>query len=517
MHRLSHGFCVVAVGCWVAFAQCNMNDQSSCPVTANTPDVGPYLAYLNTALQTINTISMRTPRPKIPLVMSVMPASNVWMQNQPTCDPAKPGNCTWDDLTGINNYSDILIAGGANVLSSNVWITPLKESAEYQSLCGASGGVTGADICLAPSQASSAPSTSCADTATTTGGSGMGIAFPAPISGSHCQKSLAVLDQWIQHLAAKGLKLRIRPKPDPAMVSICPITSAANAVSYVECMAPLEVAAIKRWGPYLDSMSIVHEPRGGLAGALGFNVPVSTVDTLIQDVSNAVRGFNTTITLGADLSGASYTATDMGGGSNFLAAWTTTDKNYLNYVGGDVYSGSCDVTRYPVELLDATGNAVMNGSPGWAYAFKQVAAAGLHTRISESARTVWCTCAGGTGCADGNSGENNAIWGCGDITWQSSGAETAWRTAFITWAQSLPAIDSVHIYNAQPVVAHTTDHTNDNCQNPLWPSLIMTSPPMLADKLMDQVGMDSAASVGGQAVATWGKVAVTGKVKLGQQ
>ncbi len=371
---------------------------------AQAPSKTQYEQGLFGALATIQANTPRGPLPRMSLTAHHLPGNTNWMNiGKGYCNPGatygSAAACTWNNATALNLYTDALKRVGAAGIDLHVDLLTLSAAAEYD------------------------PPSS------------YRFASDCP-NGWEC-RTLANYDALIAHAVSEGMTVKLRPIPD-TVVTAAGLTASSTMTDLENWMLPLYVAAAKRWGALIDSVTVLHEAVGAWGSSVPFPLTVASVDTFVSDVATAIRAAQNTIRVGAAAE-TMFGAQDAPYFRSFL-------RLGLDYVGVDLYGSTCNVTEYP--------NSAFATALSWAAA-AQVAR--IPIAVEESARPRWLpyTCP--------SPSEQYAIEGAGDIDWVNDGADVAWLNAVVP-SLAASGYTSFSLFTSPPTIWATSDHLNDNLQ-----------------------------------------------------
>lgn len=458
------------------WAQCNLFSQAGCPADGNTPTQAVYLANLASNLNTISAGITGVVQTHIPTSAQVTPANGSYVNTQPACNPTG-SSCTYNNATTINAYVDRLVSAGVTILTINNALQMMAQASEYSP--------SGSDITI---------TSDCTAAVKIAYGSSAG-------SGGYFCKSLQVFDTAIAHIISNYpiVTVELRPQPDTDTLVACGLSAAGgNTIAQVEnCLKPLIVAAAKRYGStvtVVPTIDVLHEPQGAFLAGVNQNFSVANVRTYVTNVASAVTSAVPAMHVTATVALSSQ------GGSpddqNYWDDWTSTQSLYsvLNGFGFDIYGGSCDLSggQYATQLAGFVTNKALADLIN-----KPVS-------VKESARPRWCP-------SSGSSSESHAIQGCGWPNWGgSTGADTAWQTAFYRWGAA-NGFTGVSVFASEPMVYYATSTSApNNCVTGAYTSTVMSnlSAITVAGSNWALLGAGSGSQMQGQAT-------LSGQVRMG--
>jgi hypothetical protein len=431
--------------CCSAWAQCNMTNQAGCggvytlPGTPS-PSLGTFLAEENASYQAIAASIAGMPQPKMVMSGQITPASGSYLP------------------MGVASYGPA-IPTYMHMMATYAGVTTQDAFVHTASLAASSQYAPGSGDITVP--------TDCAGGVHLT----LNQAVP-PGSGPLCTM-LGYYDQMYQYAANNGITMRGGfPGVDASQVTACGLTAGSITESQFEhCFLPLTKAEFARWGAAITRYQVVIEPVGALASVQLFGV--SDVALIIQDFSTAIKAISPTTKIGATATGLSFPITaapntdicywqDWAAVTQLNSACASSATNtyqYLDYLGIDIFGGSCDqsANNYATEL-------------SWFQAHFLTHAANIHNfpiYVGQSDPPRWCP-------STGKATEGNAYLGAGDVVWQTSGLRNAWQSAFTSWASAV-GIQSISLFCTVPWFNYTANQSNDNCSMGSWSKNAMSS------------------------------------------
>ena len=421
-----------------------MTNQAGCgsvytlPGTPN-PSLATFLSEENSSYQAIYASIAGMPQPKILMSGQINPASGSYLPTAVTSFGS-----------AIPAYM-AMMATYAGVTTQDAFLHSASLAASTQYSPGSG------DIVVA---------TDCA------GGIHLALNQPVPSGSGPLCNILGYYDQMFQYAASHGITMRSGfPGVDSAQVTACGLTAGSITESQFEhCFLPLTKAEFSRWGAAITRYQVVIEPVGALASVEPFSV--SDIALIIQHFSTAIKAISPTTKIGATATGQSYPLTaapyndicywqDWAATTQLNSACAATPTNtyqYLDYLGIDIFGGSCDqsANNYATELA-------------WFQTHFLSHSANVHNFpvfVGQSDPPRWCS-------PTGRATEGNAYLGAGDVIWQTSGLRNAWQAAFTSWASAV-GIQSISLFCTVPWFNYTSDQTNCNCSQGAWTKQVMS-------------------------------------------
>jgi len=308
-------------------------------------------------------------------------------------------------------------------------------------------------------------------------------ATPHAGSGNNC-KTLAFEDQLWQQAHALGIHFRMGfAGTQPGLMAAC--SNPATEAPMEHCVFPPMRAIIQRattayGNGWIPSFQVVVEPVGAF-GVL-IHLSVADVSTFAQNAATAIRAISPATKIGVAYTGKSYLVVASGGwqvpstgngaGTDVCysqdAAGLTGLNGYcpaltglhaaLDFMGLDLFSGSCSTGTYAAELA-------------WQAQYVIQMTGGLPIGIMQWDPPHWCP-------SSGQSVEDASYLGTGSVLWQTSGLRNAFQRAVVDWASAMGVSPQygVSVFFTWPWFGYSSDQTNTNGATGTYSALVSASP-----------------------------------------